>query len=188
MESLINWISQPWPWYVSGPLIGLTVPVMLIIGGKPIGISSSLKHICASCIPADISYFKYDWKKYLWNIVFVFGVFLGGAIGMWVFQDPNQIVIEEITKVELRELGITDFRGYLPAEIFSLESFTTYKGYLFLVLGGFMVGFGTRYAEGCTSGHTIMGLSNLSWVSLIATCSFFAGGLIMTHFILPYLL
>jgi uncharacterized membrane protein YedE/YeeE len=50
------------------------------------------------------------------------------------------------------------------------------------------VGFGTRYAGGCTSGHAIMGLSNLQWPSLVATISFMAGGFIMANLILPYIL
>jgi uncharacterized membrane protein YedE/YeeE len=56
-----------------------------------------------------------------------------------------------------------------------------------MVIGGFLVGFGTRYAGGCTSGHAISGLSNLQFASLIATIGFFAGGLIATHLLYPLL-
>jgi uncharacterized membrane protein YedE/YeeE len=57
-----------------------------------------------------------------------------------------------------------------------------------IVVGGFLVGFGTRYAGGCTSGHAIMGLSNLQWPSLVATISFMVGGFIMANLILPFIL
>ena len=56
-----------------------------------------------------------------------------------------------------------------------------------LAVGGFLVGFGTRYAGGCTSGHAISGLSNLQLPSLVAVIGFFIGGLVMTHLIFPYL-
>jgi hypothetical protein len=76
----------------------------------------------------------------------------------------------------------------MPASIFSFENLFTLRGLMFFVFGGFLVGFGTRYAGGCTSGHTIMGLSNLQWPSLIATCCFMAGGFLMVHVLFPWLM
>ncbi|WP_375583411.1 YeeE/YedE family protein [Cyclobacterium xiamenense] len=188
MEQMIEWIKQPWPWYVAGPLIGLTVPVLLIIGNKSFGISSSLRHACAACIPAKIPFFQYDWKKETWNLMFVLGVFLGGVIASVFLSNPEAVVVAESTQQDLAQLGITDFRSLLPADIFSWSNLFTLKGLFFFVIGGFLVGFGTRYAGGCTSGHAIMGISNLQWPSMVATVFFMLGGFAMTHLILPYIM
>lgn len=186
MEQLLEIVRKPWPWYVAGPLIGLTVPTLLLIGNKSFGISSSLRHICAACIPANIPFFKYDWKKEIWNLVFVLGVFFGGMIATQLLANPNDFVLSEATKTDLAALGIQDFSGLMPADLFSTEVLFSLKGLIFFVLGGFLVGFGTRYAGGCTSGHAIMGLSTLQWPSLVATCCFMVGGFLMTHLILPF--
>ena len=178
-------LFEPWPWYVAGPFIGLTLIISIIIGGEPLGVSSSFRHICSACVPGDIEFFKYDWKKYLWNLLFVLGIAIGAFIATNFMSPADEIGISEATVADLNEMGITDLKGYVPIEIFSFENLLSLNGFIFLVLGGFLVGFGTRFAGGCTSGHTISGLSNLQWVSLVATISFFAGGLIMTHFIYP---
>lgn len=184
MEQFIAWITQPWPWWVAGPLIGLTVPTLLIIGNKSFGISSSLRHVCAMCVPANIPFFQYNWRKELWNIMFVVGVLIGGFIAANLLANPDTIVVAESTQQDLAALGITDYSKLLPAEIFNLENLFTAKGLLFFVIGGFMVGFGTRYAGGCTSGHAIMGISSLQWPSVVATIFFMVGGFLMTHVLL----
>ena len=74
---------------------------------------------------------------------------------------------------------------YPSYQIFNLDFLFSVKGILVLVVGGFMIGFGSRYAGGCTSGHAIMGISSLQWPSLVTVIFFFMGGLLMTHFILP---
>jgi uncharacterized protein len=181
MENLIEWISQPWPWWVAGPMIGLTVPVLLIIGNKSFGISSSLRHICAACMPAKIPFFSYDWKKETWNLMFVLGVTIGGFIAGVFLSNPDAIVVAEATQQDLAGLGITDYSKLMPTEIFNWENLFTLKGLFFFVIGGFMVGFGTRYAGGCTSGHAIMGISSLQWPSVVATIFFMVGGFLMTH-------
>lgn len=181
MENLIQWISQPWPWWVAGPMIGLTVPILLIIGNKSFGISSSLRHICAACMPAKIPFFSYDWKKETWNLMFVLGVTIGGFVAGVFLSNPDAIVVAEATQQDLAGLGITDYSKLMPAEIFNWENLFTLKGLLFFVIGGFMVGFGTRYAGGCTSGHAIMGISSLQWPSVVATIFFMVGGFLMTH-------
>ena len=185
---MIELIKQPWHWSIAGLLIGLTVPVLLILGNKSFGISSSLRHICAACLPAKIPFFSYDWKKEAWNLYFVAGVFLGGFLANYFLSNPNLIVIQPQTQADLAALGVTDFTNLMPADIFSWANVFTLKGLIFFVLGGFLVGFGTRYAGGCTSGHAIMGLSNLQWPSLVATISFMVGGFISTHWLLPWLL
>lgn len=186
--SILEWIKQPWPWYVAGPVIGLTVPTLLIIGNKSFGISSSLRHLCAACIPANIKFFKYDWKKEVWNLFFVVGIFLGGMIAANLLANPEPIQINTKLAAELAGYGITDYSGLVPDQLFNWQALFTIKGLLLIVVGGFMVGFGTRYAGGCTSGHAIMGLSTLQWPSLVATCCFMAGGFIMANFILPFIL
>jgi uncharacterized membrane protein YedE/YeeE len=159
-----------------------------MIGNKSFGISSSLRHICAMCVPGDISYFKYDWKVELWNVFFVVGILTGGFLASELLAGSKVIDLSSETRQALGELGITDFNHYLPNELFDWSNLTISKFLVFVLLGGFLVGFGTRYAHGCTSGHSITGLSNLQWASLVATISFFIGGLVMTHFILPHII
>ncbi|PZX48902.1 YeeE/YedE family protein [Algoriphagus chordae] len=188
MNQLIDWVSQPWPWYVAGPMIGLTVPSLLILGNKSFGISSSLRHVCAMCIPAKIPFFQYNWRKEMWNLVFVLGVLVGGFVATSLLSNPDEIVIATKTQADLAALGITDFSGLMPSDIFSWENLFTAKGFVFFVLGGFLVGFGTRYAGGCTSGHAIMGISSLQWPSLVATIFFMLGGFLMTQVFLAPLM
>ena len=185
---MLELLMKPWPWYVSGPLIGLMVPALLLIGNKSFGISSSLRHICAACIPGKIPFFDYNWKSESWNLVFVLGVLFGGFIAGILFQNTNSIQISPETAADMNALGINNLHGMFPVEVFSWTSLFSLRGFVFMVLGGFLVGFGTRYAGGCTSGHAIMGMSNLQLPSLIATCCFFIGGLIMTWFILPLIM
>ena len=177
-------IYEPWPWYVSGPLIGLFIPLLLIIGNKQLGLSSSIKHICAACLPVKkISFFNYDWKKDVWNLYLVLGVILGGVITAYVVDLNYEVLISEATKIDLSDLGITNFIGFIPVELYSWN--TSLPNLLLMIAGGFLVGFGTRYANGCTSGHAIMGLSLLSVGSLVAVIGFFIGGLLMTHILFP---
>ena len=185
---MLEWIKQPWPWYVAGPLIGLTVPILLILGNKSFGISSSLRHICASCLPADIPFFKYDWKKEIWNLFFVFGIFIGGFVGVVLLSNPDPIVLNPALQTELATYGIVNLHNLVPSDLFNWSSLFTLRGLVMMVGGGFLVGFGTRYAGGCTSGHAIMGLSTLQWPSLVATISFMIGGFIMANLILPFIL
>jgi uncharacterized membrane protein YedE/YeeE len=185
---MLEFIRQPWPWYVAGPIIGLAVPVLLIIGNKSFGISSTLRHVCAACFPANIPFFKYNWKKEMWNLFFALGMLCGAAFAISVLGNAKPIVVNPSLTTHLAHYGITNYSGLVPVDIINWHALLSLKGFLLIVVGGFFVGFGTRYAGGCTSGHTIMGLSNLQWPSLIATCCFFAGGLFMTHFILSYIL
>jgi uncharacterized protein len=181
-------ITQPWPWYVAGPLIGLTVPALLILGNKSFGISSSLRHICASCIPANIPFFKYDWKKEVWNLFFVAGIFIGAAVAIRLLANPNPVNVNPGLAHELSMYGITDYSSLVPLDILNWSSLFTLRGFVIMVIGGFLVGFGTRYAGGCTSGHAIMGLSTLQWPSLVAAIFFMLGGFLMANIILPFIL
>ena len=185
---MIEFIKQPWPWYIAGFIIGLMVPALLILGNKSFGISANLRHICAACFPGKIHFFQYNWKKEIWNLFFAAGILIGGFIAAHYLAGPNAIQVNPKLLTELSTYRISDTSGFLPSEIFSWHSLLSARGFMLLVIGGFLVGFGTRYAGGCTSGHAIMGLSNLQWASLIATISFMAGGFIMANLILPYIL
>jgi uncharacterized membrane protein YedE/YeeE len=182
---MIEVLKQPWPWYVSGPLIGLSVPLLLLLGNKMLGISSSLRHACAAIAPFNIQFLKYNWKSELWNIFFVIGIFIGGFVGGVLLQNNEPVQISADTVDDIKALGVTSFDGLIPSDIYNWDTLFSLKGFIIIVVGGFMIGFGSRYAGGCTSGHAIMGLSNLQWPSLIAVIFFFIGGLLMTHVISP---
>lgn len=184
---MMELIRQPWPWYVTGPLIGLTVPALLILGNKSFGVSSSLRQICAACFPADIQFFQYDWRKEIWNLFFILGILAGAAL-TWQFVDYANIPIHPKLMQEMSAYGIYDHSQTVPVEVVNWHSLFTLKGILMIVVGGILVGFGTRYAGGCTSGHSIMGISSLQWPSMVATACFMAGGFLVSNFILPLIL
>ncbi len=185
---MIEFLRQPWPWYVAGPLIGLIVPILLLIGNKQFGVSSNLRHACAACIPGKVNFFQYDWKKAGgWNLIFIGGTVLGGFIGGWLLSDPHPVNLSHQAVADLKTLGITHFTGMMPQNLFSWENLASIQGITVMVIGGFLVGFGARYAGGCTSGHAISGLADLQWASLLAVMGFFAGGLITTYLLYPLL-
>lgn len=185
---MLEVLKQPWPWYVAGALVGLTVPALLILGNKHFGISANLRHLCAACMPANIKFFKYDWKKEIWNFFFVGGILIGAIIATQLLSSPEPVKVAPALVSELKDYGINDYSRMLPSELFSWQSLFTLRGFIMLVVGGFLVGFGTRYAGGCTSGHAIMGISTLQWPSVIATISFMVGGFLMANFLLPFIL
>lgn len=188
INNMIELIRKPWPWYIAGPLIGLIVPTLLLLGNKHFGISANLRHICAACIPANIPFFKYNWKKEIWNLFFVAGILVGGFIAAHGLSNGDAVSITPALAAELRTYNVTDTRHLLPQEIFSWQHLLTLRSFILLVVGGFLVGFGTRYAGGCTSGHAIMGLSNLQWPSLVATICFMTGGFVMANVLLPVIM
>ena len=185
---MLELLSEPWPWYVGGPLIGLMVPLLLWAGGE-FGVSENLRHICAAVLPTRNDFFRYDWKATgLWNLTFALGIVLGGAAAGTVLASPDPLVLADATTADLAVMGVTTFEGLAPAQVFSWEGLATVPGFVMIVIGGFLVGFGARYAGGCTSGHAISGLANLQLPSLLAVLGFFAGGLLATWIILPLLL
>lgn len=180
--------SDTWPWYVAGPVIGLFVPGLLIVGNRMFGVSSNLRHLCSAILPGGVEHFRYDWKRTgLWNLLFVAGTGLGGFLASH-WGGSHNIEISEQTRLALTSLGIHHFSGLAPSELFTWSALFTLKGFASVIVGGFLVGFGTAYAGGCTSGHAIAGLADLQIPSLIAVAGFFAGGLIATYFILPLIL
>jgi uncharacterized membrane protein YedE/YeeE len=164
------------------------VPLLLLAGNRLLGISSSLRHLCAMCVPAKIPFLNYNWRDHLWNIFFAIGLLLGGFIGGVLLQPVHAMPLSPATIESLQQLGIAPQTGILPREIFSWNNLLTWQYLLIVAGGGFLVGFGTRYSGGCTSGHGIAGLSTMQWPSLVATILFFAGGILTANFILPLLL
>jgi uncharacterized membrane protein YedE/YeeE len=182
------WLSNTWPWYVAGPAIGLFVPALLLVGNKVFGISGNLRHICSAVLPRKPEFFRYNWKDVgLWNLVFLAGVLVGGVLAAHLGQH-HDVAISPETRETLARLGIRTFSGVAPSEIFSWQALLTLRGFISIVVGGFLVGFGTAYAGGCTSGHAISGLANFQLPSLIAVIGFFTGGLAATYFILPFVI
>ena len=186
--SFIDVLQKPWPWWIAGPLIGLMVPALLLLDNKQFGISSTLRDFCAFVRPGKYEYFQYNLKDNVWRNILVLGVLIGGIIAARITPDPHQIDISLNTINDLKQLGITDFTGFVPNELFNWPGVFTLNGLVFVILGGFLIGFGTRWADGCTAGHAITGLSLLSPASLIAVIGFFVGGLVATHFIFPLIL
>jgi uncharacterized protein len=185
---MASWLNGEWPWFVAGPIIGLFVPALLLAGNKVFGISGNLSHLCAAIAPGKLEYFRYDWRRAgLWNLVFLAGVLIGGFLAGHTAA-PHAIGISVETKATFARMGIHDFSGAAPREIFTWHALLTVRGFVSIVVGGFLVGFGTAYAAGCTSGHAISGLANFQMPSLIAVIGFFAGGLTATYFILPFVI
>lgn len=184
----MDFIFHPWPWYVGGPIIALVLFSLLFLN-KNFGMSSNLRTLCALCGAGKTSsFFRYDWKSNRWNLIVVLGAIVGGWIGAHILSVDAAVSINKSTIESLKAINIYSAgTQYMPEELFGLNAMSDPKTLGLLILGGFLVGFGTRYAGGCTSGHAISGLSNLQLVSLFAVIGFFVGGLVMTHFILPQL-
>ncbi|MEQ3656596.1 MAG: YeeE/YedE thiosulfate transporter family protein [Dokdonia sp.] len=185
----MHWIYEPWPWYVAGPLIAL-VMFMLLFLGKQFGLSANLRTTCAALGAGKAAnFFKFRWQDERWNLTIVIGAIIGGFIASTYLSNDatNRVAINQDTITELQnQYGIQSAgTAYLPEELFALEQLADVKVLALLLLGGFLVGFGARYAGGCTSGHAISGLSNLQLPSLIAVIGFFIGGLIMINFLFP---
>jgi uncharacterized membrane protein YedE/YeeE len=176
---------RPWPWYVTGPLIGLFAPLLLVIGNRVFGVSNNLRHMCAP-FSRRLEYFEYQWKRDGgWNLAFAGGIVVGGFIAGILLRNPRPIEIAAATHGALSGLGIHDFTGLAPAEIFHWRALATARGLVMIVGGGFLVGFGTAYAGGCTSGHGISGVADLQPASMLALAGFFAGGIAATWLLLP---
>ena len=182
----MNWIYDPWPWYVAGPLIALVMFVLLIVG-KQFGMSSNLRTACAALGAGKASdFFKFDWKAERWNLMVVLGAILGGFLASTYMSNTTMDINPNVVKQLSEDYNIESTgQAYLPTELFATENLSDPFTIFVLLIGGLLVGFGARYAGGCTSGHAISGLSNLQLPSLIAVIGFFIGGLVMIHLIFP---
>lgn len=178
-------ITQTWSWWFSGTMIA-AIMFFLLYFGQSFGFSSNLRTICAAAgLGKKAKLFDFNWKTQVWNLVFLVGAIIGGFIAKQFLSTDTPVQISQETISDLAKLGIAAPASLQPAELFSLDAMLSVKGFLVLAMGGLMVGFGSRYAGGCTSGHAISGLSDLQLPSLIAVIGFFIGGLVMTFFILP---
>lgn len=182
---MLEFIQQPWTWWVSGALIA-GIMFLLIFFGQSFGFSSNLRTICAAAGGGKfVKFFDFNWKSQIWNLLFLIGAVIGGFIAHQFLSNGEPVQISESTIQDLAKIGIAAPTSVQPEELFSLEAVLSLKGFLILAMGGLMVGFGSRYAGGCTSGHAISGLSDLQFPSLIAVIGFFIGGLAMTYLIFP---
>ena len=179
-------IYHTWSWYISGFIIGL-IMLSLIYFGKHFGMSSNLRTLCSLAgAGKKVAFFNFDWKSQRWNLAVVAGAMLGGFVATHYLSDPSNVSINQLNLAQLQTMKIDAPQGKLmPDALFSKDVFESPKSMLILIIGGILIGFGSRYAGGCTSGHAISGLSNLQLPSLKAVIGFFIGGLIMAHFILP---
>ncbi|MFC7524128.1 YeeE/YedE family protein [Parapedobacter sp. GCM10030251] len=184
----MEWILAPWPWYVSGPLIAFTMFTLLYVG-KTFGLSSNLKTICTLCGAGKTSdFFRFDWKAQRWNLLVITGAIIGGFLASRFLSADQVPDLNPQTIDQLHESGFASAgTAYVPTELFGSDAFSSPKTLLLLLIGGLLVGFGARYAGGCTSGHSISGISNLQLPSVIATIGFFIGGLLMIHLVFPLL-
>ncbi len=182
----MNSIFDPWPWYVSGPLIAFIMFLLLMVG-KNFGMSSNLRTLCTICGAGKKNdFFKFDWKTQKWNLIVVLGAIIGGFLASNYLSETTEVHVSKQTVENLYELGFKSAgTTYMPTELFDINALTDIKSILLLAVGGLLVGFGARYAGGCTSGHAISGLSNLQLPSLLAVIGFFAGGLFMIHILFP---
>jgi uncharacterized membrane protein YedE/YeeE len=180
-----EFITQTWSWWFSGTMIA-AIMFFLLYFGQSFGFSANLRTICSAAgLGKKTKFFDFDWKTQIWNLVFLLGAIIGGFIAKQFLSSDLPVEISQATINDLSKLGIAAPVSLQPAELFGLDAILSIKGFLVLAVGGLMVGFGSRYAGGCTSGHAISGLSDLQLPSLIAVVGFFIGGLIMTFFILP---
>ncbi|WP_282637928.1 YeeE/YedE family protein [Sphingobacterium thalpophilum] len=181
---LLEYIRQPWPWYISGPLIAV-VMYLLLKQGKDFGMSSNLRTMCTIFgAGKTTSFFRFDWKTQAWNLLVACGTVMGGFLAHYFLSDGRAAQINPQSIADLRQLGIIDqLQGYLPESLFIFDG--SLFQLLILSIGGLLIGFGTRYAGGCSSGHAISGLSNFQIPSLIAVIGFFIGGIVMVQFLFP---
>lgn len=182
---MIEFLSQPWPWYVTGPLIGLMVPLLLLAGNKPFGISSTFQHICALS-GSKLEYLNYSVKPKLYSLMLVVGVIIGSAIAVYLLAGDQQPQLSAAAVQMVQDWGLSS-GNLLPDAIFHEDNMYRASNLILLITGGFLIGFGTRYAGGCTAGHSIMGLSLFAPSSLVATIGFFIGGLIVSHLVYPFI-
>ena len=156
------------PWYVAGPLIGLIVPLLLLLREKQFGISSSYRYVLSGPFKR-VSYFNYDAKKDSWQLHFCIGLIVSGLVVTYFIPS---------WKPEGRALEGGSTWQEIAVSVYE------WKNCIQFFIGGLLVGFGARYANGCTAGHCIMGVSQWATSSLVATVSFFVGGWLASNFLI----
>lgn len=186
-----DFMADPWPWYVAGPLLALVMFVLLYFGHE-FGISENFRLMCSADGADNMNeFFKIDWRSGEWNLLVALGAVFGGYLASHYFLGPQGDIahISTATVTSLNEIGIVVEQGKVPLvpDFISWKGLLTVPGLIMIGGGGFLVGFGARYAGGCTSGHAISGLSALQLPSLFAVIGFFIGGLLVTYLVLPFL-
>lgn len=185
---MLHLLLQPWPWYVGGPLLGLMVPILLFVGNRHFGISSSFRHFCAALLPnRRPEYFRYHWQDSAWNLFLIAGTVIGGVVAALLLGGTRTPDLSAGARSMFASWGIGSVSGLMPAALYGLGGILTLKSLLVVGGGGFLIGFGARYADGCTAGHAIMGLSLLDFGSLVAVIGFFLGGLMVSNLVVPLL-
>lgn len=187
-----HWLVQPWHWSFSGAAIAL-VMLLLLYFNRRFGVSTSFQTLCSIAGAGKwADYFRFDWKQHQWLLTFIGGSIIGAAIASNFMTGSEPLQINPNTAADLQALGVDinnrSGQGFLPTDLFNFQNLLTPEGLILMVGGGFLIGFGTRWAGGCTSGHAISGLSNLQLPSLVAVIGFFIGGLAVTHLLLPLIL
>jgi len=163
---------------------------VLLYFGKEFGMSANLRVMCAADGADEMAdFFNFDWQSQGWNLLVALGAVFGGYLAANYFSgsEGNIAHISAATVNSLKNMGFDYQPGEVPLvpEFYDWSYLFTWRGLLIIVGGGFLVGFGARYAGGCTSGHAISGISALQIASVYAVIGFFAGGLIMTHLLFP---
>ena len=183
---MVELIKEPWPWYVAGPILAATY-TLLALFGKSFGVSASLRAACSMAgAGKNIPFFNFNWRSQIWNFMFIIGSVIGGFIASTYMINDTPLILSESTVSSLQGLNLESYKtGIYPSELLSLDALFTLRGFIFMVVGGLLVGFGSRWAGGCTSGHAISGLANFQLPSLIAVIGFFIGGMTMTFFLIP---
>jgi uncharacterized membrane protein YedE/YeeE len=191
-ENFLGFLQQTWHWSVSGALIA-TVMFLLLLFNKSFGMSANLRTMCTLAGAGKrYKFFNFNWESQKWNLAFLGGTVLGGLIASTLLANPDPVQVSEATLQHLQSIGApipeAGEAGFIPEELFNFEALLSLRGLVLIVLGGLLIGFGARWAGGCTSGHAITGLANMQLPSLIAVIGFFIGGLLMTHLLLPMIL
>jgi uncharacterized membrane protein YedE/YeeE len=148
---------------VAGAAIAAVTLALLYLANRRLGISTGFEDLCSLALP--LPYFRRSTLLAArgWRLPFVGGLVLGGVLSA--------------------ALG----GGWSPT--WALGMFDTTIGWgpagkvAWMFVGGLFIGFGTRLAGGCTSGHGIFGLSNFERPSLVSTLSFMLGGLVTTQLV-----
>lgn len=205
LDNIVQFISQPWPWWMGAFVIGFAL-FFLLYFDKEFGLSANLRTMCAADGAYEVSdFFNFDWQKQGWNLMVALGAAIGGYFASTYFGGDGMAHVSEAAVRTFNDIAGQDILKYgevpiVPGKdilhpeidpfwnLYSWRSLFTLRGLIIIVGGGFMIGFGARYAGGCTSGHAISGLADLQLPSLVAVIGFFVGGLIMTWLILPYIL
>lgn len=186
---ILAWLREPWPWYVSGPLIGLFVPILLLVGNKQLGMSGSLRAICAAMLPGRVEFFRYDWRRTgLWNVALAAGILVGAVLAVAVLEGNQTPDLSSQARDSIAMLGLSSPSSLVPDQLFSWHSLLTPRGAVCMLGGGFLVGFGSAYGGGCTSGHGVLGLATLQVASVVAVIGIFVGGALTTFLIIPRIL